>query len=87
MQRMSSDDSPDIWWAKVKEITENAKKSGALKSFPTRDEHVEDGGIQWIIRIATALQNKPQNFPQEADPDKVRVVLLFFLHSILSAKK
>jgi len=48
-----------VWWNKVKNMTDKAFKSGALQTLETKSILVQNGGITWIVRLASTLQNKP----------------------------
>ncbi|MBD2626511.1 ATP adenylyltransferase family protein [Trichormus variabilis] len=49
---------PGTLWTKVKQTTEQALKSGALKSLPTEFEFIEQDGIKFLIRILSNLNLK-----------------------------
>ncbi|MEY3333715.1 MAG: hypothetical protein RLZZ176_2015, partial [Cyanobacteriota bacterium] len=45
-------------WTSIKTTTEQALKSGALKSIPTELEIIEQDGVQFIVRILANLNRK-----------------------------
>jgi ATP adenylyltransferase len=45
-------------WQRMLSTTEHALKSGALRSFPTNQVFIEDGGVRFIVRILKALKEK-----------------------------
>ncbi|MGK7886938.1 MAG: phosphorylase [Crocosphaera sp.] len=49
---------PNSLWEKVKQQTEYALNCGALKSIPTEYELIEDGEIDFLVRIVTNLGRK-----------------------------
>ncbi|WP_228036533.1 ATP adenylyltransferase family protein [Dolichospermum flos-aquae] len=55
---------PGTLWTSVKQTTEQALNSGALKSIPTELEIVEQDGIKFMIRILANLNRK------QADKEK-----------------
>ncbi|MBD2390207.1 phosphorylase [Aphanizomenon flos-aquae NRERC-008] len=55
---------PGTLWTSIKTTTEQALKSGALKSIPTELEIIEQNGVQFIVRILANLNRK------EADKEK-----------------
>jgi len=44
---------------RVKEVTEHAKQSGALFSIESTPYIVQDGGVEFVVRVAKALEKKP----------------------------
>ncbi len=52
-------------WQKIKEQTENALSSGALKSIPTEYEFIKDGEIDFSVRIVTNLGRKDKAKKQQ----------------------
>lgn len=46
-------------WRELTRTTQRAMESGALLPIPTEYELVEDGGIQFLVRIITNLARKP----------------------------
>lgn len=51
----------DTLWKQVKETTEKAISVGALSSLNTRIEFVQDGGVEWFVRVVESLNKKPTN--------------------------
>ncbi|MDB9465307.1 ATP adenylyltransferase family protein [Dolichospermum circinale] len=49
---------PGTLWTSIKTTTEQALKSGALKSIPTELEIIEQDGVQFIVRILANLNRK-----------------------------
>ena len=45
-------------WISIKKTTEQALKSGALKSIPTEVEIIEQNGVKFIVRILENTQEK-----------------------------
>jgi ATP adenylyltransferase len=67
MSEHSSDNlllKPGTLWSKTKEQTEQALKSGALQPIPTRYEFVEQGGVQFFVRISD-LTRKDEDRKQQ----------------------
>jgi ATP adenylyltransferase len=51
---------PGTLWARVQTATRRALDSGALQPIPTDFEHLEDGGIRFLVRILRHLARKPR---------------------------
>lgn len=51
---------PDTLWKRVKEVTENALKSGALLSIPTDFEFVEQDDVSFLVRTLSNLVRKDE---------------------------
>ena len=51
---------PGTLWAKVTERTEKALSCGALQFFPTECEFVEQGGVNFLVRILPQLARKDE---------------------------
>lgn len=51
---------PGTLWAKVTERTEQALSCGALQFFPTECEFVEQGGVNFLVRILPQLARKDE---------------------------
>jgi ATP adenylyltransferase len=51
---------PGTLWAKVTERTEKALNCGALHFFPTECEFVEQGGVNFLVRILPQLARKDE---------------------------
>ena len=47
-------------WRRVEDQTAHALAVGALQTIPTRSEHIEDGGVRFVVRIAPSLARKDQ---------------------------
>ncbi|MTJ47244.1 DUF4922 domain-containing protein [Dolichospermum sp. UHCC 0259] len=45
-------------WTRIKKTTEQALKSGALKSIPTEVEIIEQDGIKFVVRILENINRK-----------------------------
>jgi len=45
-------------WQKMLKTTEHALKSGALRSYPTDQVFIADGGVRFFVRVLTALEEK-----------------------------
>jgi sulfate adenylyltransferase (ADP) / ATP adenylyltransferase len=45
-------------WQEMLRTTEHALKSGALRSFPTNQVFIEDGGIRFFVRVLKTLEEK-----------------------------
>ncbi|MBS1192175.1 MAG: phosphorylase [Nitrospirae bacterium] len=45
-------------WQQMLRTTEHALKSGALRSFPTNQVFIEDGGVRFFVRVLKTLEEK-----------------------------
>jgi sulfate adenylyltransferase (ADP) / ATP adenylyltransferase len=45
-------------WQRMLNTTEQALKSGALRSYPTRQVFLDDGGVRFFVRVLNALKEK-----------------------------
>lgn len=45
-------------WQRMLSTTEHALKSGALRSYPTNQVFIEDGGVRFFVRVLKALEEK-----------------------------
>lgn len=61
---------PGTLWDKVTERTEHAKSCGALQLLPTQCEEVEQGGVNFLIRV---LPNVPHKDEAKQKQDKETV--------------
>jgi sulfate adenylyltransferase (ADP) / ATP adenylyltransferase len=50
--------APGTLWRRIEEGTAHALAMGALQTIPTRSEHIEDGGLRFVVRIAPSLERK-----------------------------
>ena len=56
-------------WHKLVRTKEHALASGALRSFPTNQAFIEDGGVRFFVRILASLREKSASrTTQAADP-------------------
>ena len=51
---------PGTLWTKVIERTEHAKSCGALHLLPTQHEEVEQGGVNFLIRVLPSVPHKDE---------------------------
>ena len=51
---------PGTLWATVKNRTNQAIERGAIQTIPTHSELVEEGGVNFLIRIISSLVRKAQ---------------------------
>lgn len=54
-------------WQRVLRTTEQALSTGALRSFPTDQAFLEEGGVRFFVRIMTALRKKAEARTQQDD--------------------
>jgi ATP adenylyltransferase len=59
---------PGTLWAKVQSSTPHAIRCGAIQSIPTRYELVEDGGVNFLIRIVSDMTRKKQDASNQRTP-------------------
>jgi sulfate adenylyltransferase (ADP) / ATP adenylyltransferase len=45
-------------WQRMLRTKEHALKSGALRSYPTNQVFIEDGGVRFFVRVLKALEEK-----------------------------
>jgi len=45
-------------WQKMLRTTEQALKSGALRTFPTDQVFIDDGGVRFFVRVLAALEER-----------------------------
>lgn len=57
---------PGTLWTNILQRTEQALRCGALESMPTAHEWVEQGGIQFLVRILANLERKETAKRQQA---------------------
>ncbi|MFM7363904.1 MAG: DUF4922 domain-containing protein [Cuspidothrix sp.] len=58
MQQQQIRLKPGTLWTSVKTTTEQALKSGTLKSIPTEMEIIEQDGVKFVVRILANLNRK-----------------------------
>jgi ATP adenylyltransferase len=58
------------FWQRVIEVTQHAVNTGALHSIPTECELIEDGGIEFIVRILDNLERKDQAKKEQKQKQK-----------------
>lgn len=56
----SSPFPPGTLWDKLREVTRQALRSGALQPIPTDFQYLEDGGIRFLVRLVRQLARKPR---------------------------
>ncbi len=71
-QRQAPVFAPGTLWVQVERVSQLALASGALQPIPTDFEHVEDGGIRFLIRILRHLARKPRTEAPDASPTAAR---------------
>eukprot|EP01114_Cavostelium_apophysatum_P014270 TRINITY_DN3656_c0_g1_i4.p1 TRINITY_DN3656_c0_g1~~TRINITY_DN3656_c0_g1_i4.p1 ORF type:complete len:260 (+),score=52.74 TRINITY_DN3656_c0_g1_i4:38-781(+) len=49
----------EVWWKRIKEVTAIAIRNEWLKPIQTHFIRLEDGGVNWIIRVVASLAEKP----------------------------
>ena len=64
--------APGTLWARVQTATQRALDSGALQPIPTDFEHLEDGGIRFLVRILRQLARKPRAEASAPSPAAAR---------------
>jgi sulfate adenylyltransferase (ADP) / ATP adenylyltransferase len=64
--------APGTLWARVQTATQRALNSGAMQPIPTDFEHLEDGGIRFLVRILRHLARKPRAVARDASPATAR---------------
>lgn len=55
-------------WERAARTAARAQDSGALEPIETRVERVEDAGLPFLVRVATAAPRKPRGLVRSADP-------------------
>ncbi|MFH2008524.1 MAG: phosphorylase [bacterium] len=51
-------------WRRVQEVTRRALAGGALVPIPTTGERVLDGGVEFLVRVATSLKRRDEEREQ-----------------------
>ncbi len=64
--------APGTLWTRVQNASQQALDSGDLQPIPTDFEHVQDGGIRFLIRILRHLARKPGAEAPDASPGAAR---------------
>ncbi len=59
---------PGRLWKRVRETTEHAISTGALKQFPTSSVTVEEGGVTYYVRVLEALKKKDEARKEQKAP-------------------
>ena len=60
---------PEALWPQVRRVTATALECGAAQPIPTELRTIEDGGVRFLIRIATTPSRKPTS--SEKPPSKI----------------
>jgi ATP adenylyltransferase len=55
-------------WRKVLDATAAATEGGSLHPIPTRLEHVEEGGVRFIVRVLTGRPRKYEEASKDDNP-------------------
>lgn len=56
--------APGSLWGAIQETSEKALRCGAIVSIDTRQEFLEEGGIRFLLQVATSLARKNQDQAQ-----------------------
>eukprot|EP01117_Protostelium_nocturnum_P016907 TRINITY_DN6780_c0_g1_i1.p1 TRINITY_DN6780_c0_g1~~TRINITY_DN6780_c0_g1_i1.p1 ORF type:complete len:350 (-),score=96.51 TRINITY_DN6780_c0_g1_i1:61-1110(-) len=59
MSTVAESSSSEIWWKKLRETSDKAIRVGKLCPIESTVERIESNGIEFILRLATNLKNKP----------------------------
>lgn len=47
-------------WQRIQSVYHQALESGALYKTDSSDQFIEDGGVEFVVRVAASLRDKPK---------------------------
>jgi len=66
MQQQACRDMSALW-QQVVAVYDKAQQTGAATKIETKLEECEDGGINFVLRVASALKSKPKGMSGSKD--------------------
>lgn len=68
MQQQQACRDMSALWQQVVAVYDQAQQTGAATKIETKLEECEDGGIKFVLRVASALKSKPKGMSGSKDP-------------------